>query len=274
MVCPSLLLYDELRMKCLLYRIGRPGPHFVASGRRFKRPRPSSPQLINRHYIDRHNSECKRKSRINSRSYSRSETDSQPAMWKSEPARLIGAGVPRDLLHNRLGHATAPFNFNSAPVHLREQLFPRGIDVAHRFQVNLQGNPGRRWPLLPAALKLLNPVPREFPLQLPSFGGICLLDRYLEHCLCFLRRNRRELIASIHGADGWPMCRNENTIIKQLIYNILRMILAIWMRELLRSSADWILPICRASAQISAHLASSNAAGLLQLQACASWIAA
>ena len=95
-------------------------------------------------------------------------------MWKSKPARLIGARVPRNLLHNRLGHATAPFNLNSPPVHLREQLFPRSIDVADRFQVNLQRNPGRRRPLLPAALKLFNPVPRKFPLKLPSFSGLCL----------------------------------------------------------------------------------------------------
>jgi hypothetical protein len=41
-------------------------------------------------------------------------------MWKNEPTRLIGAGLPRNLLHNRRGHATAPFDCNSPAVHFRE----------------------------------------------------------------------------------------------------------------------------------------------------------
>ena len=107
-------------------------------------------------------------------------------MWKRKPAALIGARLPYDLLHNSLGHATAPSDLNSAHMHFREQLFSRDINIADRFQVNLQRNTGLRRPPLPAALKLLNPVARKFPLELPSFSRVCLLDRYFEHRPRFL----------------------------------------------------------------------------------------
>jgi hypothetical protein len=61
MANPSLSLYDERRMKYLLFKIGRLGAHFVGSGRRVLRPRPSLTPFADHDSFDRHYWKCKRK---------------------------------------------------------------------------------------------------------------------------------------------------------------------------------------------------------------------
>src|ERR1700689_4647317 len=77
--------YDEARLKCLLKAIGRRVSRFVGSSRGIVPPRATRSPKINRHYIDRHESKCKRTIPSSSCGYGRFETDCNFARRKNVP---------------------------------------------------------------------------------------------------------------------------------------------------------------------------------------------
>jgi len=129
--------------------------------------------------------------------------------------------MPYDLFRDRPGNASAAFDFNSATMHLGQQMLPCGVHKAHRLQVYLESSTSRSGPLCPTSFQFANPFAGKPTFELPNLGEIFLFDRYPEHPLSFLRIRARKAILAQQAAL-WPMCRNENTIIKQCIYNLLR----------------------------------------------------